>query len=445
MASGRIAMSYRTKPMAKPTEPTLRMEGGVITSATRTPSGGLNVTATFLAEGPLVYQRADGSSEEEYLPWESITDPASLETAKGSPILYGHPARRNKEVKADEWVAFGKGMTAAPIYLHRPFASIACHIGDADLAARVESGDVTRVSSCRSTRMRREGGQLIQGAWQQNHLAFLPKGVNPRQKMAKIHREGGDLDKLLWRADSDEETEFDIPDYSQFELVTLDSGLQVMQLPIENIAKNNPIILQVRDDEDDAGKPKERKPMNEEEIKALTTAVGAGLSPLLEKLTTGFDRLSATVGELQKPEPKADDAAPVFSEAEVAALTAKAAAEGAQRGRLLGIAAQLKVDDAGLADASIGQIATKIIGASAPAMPIDGLSDEALFGVAISLQSTKADSEAVPPAPKKTGKPVPKEPEEKADSADADQKPGLSAAQQRQLEAIKKQRRLVSK
>jgi hypothetical protein len=398
------------------------------------------VIATFLAEGPLVYQGVGGKREEEYLPWESITDPASLETAKGSPILYGHPSRRDKRVKASEWTAFGKGMTAAPIYLHRPFASIACHIGEEDLASRVESGEVTRVSSCRSTKMRMEGGRLIQGTWQQNHLAFLPKGVNPRQKMARIHREGGDLDRLMWKVDSEEELEFDLPDYSTFETVTLAGGLQVMQLPVSYLAKNNPIILQVK--VDDQGTHQEA-PMTDEELKNIAAAVGAGLQPTLDKLSTGLDKLSGVVTELQKPQEKADDAAQTFSEAEVAEKVAQAAAEGSRRGRLLSIAHQLKVDDAGFAGLPIGQIATKIITASAPMMPVDGLSDEALFGVAVSLQSVaiKADSKTdLPPAPK-GGKPVPEE-DTRADNAD--EGPKLSAAQQQQLAAIQAQRKRVA-
>jgi hypothetical protein len=132
---GRIAINHSTKIMTfELLEAVVREEGGCITQATRSEAGGLTVFATFLAEGPLRYTRADGASEEEFLPWESISDAKSLATAPGSFILYGHPSRANKEVKADEWGKYGKGMAALPIYLHRPFAVIACHIGDKDLA-----------------------------------------------------------------------------------------------------------------------------------------------------------------------------------------------------------------------------------------------------------------------------------------------------------------------
>jgi hypothetical protein len=434
----------------------IRMEGGCITSAKRTHAGGLTVYSTFLAEGPLIYQQAGGKREAEYLSWESITDPDSLATAPGSTITYGHPNRRNKAVMKGEWGVFGKGMTALPIYLHKPFAVIACHIGDSELADRIEQGEVTKVSSCRSTTtLRGADGKLYQGKWTQNHLAFLPKGINPRQQFAKIHLQGGDVSKLVWRADSDEE-DFPLPDYSKFTPMVLANGLVVGISPdLEESTNNRSIILlppTIKFDEDDPNMPDKTTtttdtPAIDTEALAASVAkaVGDAMAPLMAQVVAAVGVVGEGVAAIRADSTAtAPEPVETFTAADIAA----AAADGERKGTLLTIAGKvLKPEEiVGLADKTVADISKAVIASVNPNYPISAsASDAELAGAAMALGRSVPEGEpAKEPAKKAAATPVPAI---KSDSFTGEVKPdpvngnllAYSAAQESLVAALKKQ------
>jgi hypothetical protein len=435
----------------------IRMEGGCITSAKRTHAGGLTVYSTFLAEGPLIYQQSGGKREAEYLSWESITDPESLATAPGSTITYGHPNRRNKAVMRGEWGVFGKGMTSLPIYLHKPFAVIACHIGDSELADRIEQGEVTKVSSCRSTTtLRGADGKLYQGKWTQNHLAFLPKGINPRQQFAKIHLQGGDVSKLVWRADSDEE-DFPLPDYSKFTPVTLANGLVVGIPPDPEESTNNRSIIllppTIKFDQEDpnmADKTTTTTDTSAIDAEALAAsvakAVGDVMAPLMAQVVAAVGVVGDGVAAIRADSTATAPVEPAetFTAADIAA----AAADGERKGTLLTIAGKvLKPEEiVGLADKTVADISRAVIASVSPSYPISAsASDAELAGAAMALGRSVPEVEpAKEPAKKAPATPVPAI---KSDSFTGEAKPdpvegnlpAYSAAQESLIAALKKQ------
>ena len=98
-----------------------RLDIGEITSYRETPEKFLDLYLTFSRVGPLVYQRADGSLETEYVTEDELFDEESLASACGKPITLGHP---NTWVTADNARQFQRGSTSHKVIKDSPFVTI---------------------------------------------------------------------------------------------------------------------------------------------------------------------------------------------------------------------------------------------------------------------------------------------------------------------------------
>lgn len=363
----------------------IRAGGGVITQAVRDKDTGiLQVHASFLMEGELVYSRR-GKTEIEINPWEYIADENSLITATGKPITVGHPPIKDSWVTRNDVQTYGKGVTGNMLYLHRPFAVISCIVTDQRLADDIESGHVQRVSSCRKTipMIHRETKQKYQGTWEANHLAFIDKrsGRTGRSPGAML-LSNGDIplisDDGTICLDSTPGLGYDIPDYSKFVRQDTSSGLMLFlppELEVDDEAEKSKsrriIILEdhlVKADED-----LDIMELTAEELAAIGTAAGAGINTTMTELFTKFqDSLVAAIS----PVAVADET-PVFSQADVDEATKL----GLQKGRLLSIAAECKADSVLTETSSVKDICIAILKQVAPEVNADSYDETELPGL----------------------------------------------------------------
>jgi Uncharacterized protein conserved in bacteria (DUF2213) len=392
----------------------IRSGGGVITSAIRDQAGFLQVHATFLMEGPLIYER-DGKKVEELVPWEYISDESCLATATGKPITLGHPNVKDSWMTAKDWSKFGKGMTGNMMFLHRPFAVISCMVGDEKLADDIESGHVQRVSSCRKTSrlMHRETKQVYQGFWEANHLAFIDKRTGrtgrcpgamllPKGQLPIIGQDGSIA------LDSVPGVGYDIPDYSTFERVATSNGLilfnqkETVADEAATAARSRRIILDstylIETTEEET-----TMELTAEQLAAIGEAAGNGMKTSLAGLQ------EAIVAAITPLKPVADDA-PVFTAEQVEAAKTAAATEGRKLGELMSLATLHSADSQLSPDSTITEICKAIILKIDPAIAVDSYDESDLPGLARGLSLQKKVEAIVTPAPGKkgfTGKPVP--------------------------------------
>lgn len=304
----------------------IRTDQGMITAVRESEDGFLDVYATFLAEGELEYWH-DGEKQVEYLPWEFITHADSLQTATLKPITLMHPDTPDALITADQWGKYSRGMTGSKIYLDYPFAVIVCGVGDSELASKIKNGDVKTVSSCRRTQMLKNDstGQMIQGPWRANHLAFIDgtKGERGRSPHAKVHyglpADGKNDPGLTYIVKSDSHSYKSTPDYSKFTAQTLNNG-QIVYLPSSDtkIDQSNAIVIPAS--MLDSNNLEVEKNMNKKVDTTSTSAVEAeaegteapdltanqvvdALKPLFEDLVS---RITGAMKAVEMTEAKAD-------------------------------------------------------------------------------------------------------------------------------------------
>jgi hypothetical protein len=401
--------------------------GGVITRAERNAEGFLQVYASFLMEGPLDYFRG-GKKVTEMLPWEYVSDSASLATAPGKPLTLGHPPVKDHWIKDSDFKKYGLGMTGNIIYLERPFAVIACLIGDKKLADDIEAGHIQQVSSCRKNKgmIDTRTGQRYQGAWQANHLAFVDKrtGRKGRSGGAWVLSKGqlpSIDDHGNISVDSVPGLNYDIPDYSTF-VLTDQAGGALIYAPAENdrttessLAASRRIILQTEFLADDTEDSMEE--LTPEQLAAIGISLGAALAPAFEKMTTG-------IIDAVKPDPIVADDVVVFTAEEKAAAEKIAEANGRQKGRLWALVEAYPVADSAplKPDATVRELCAHILKALKPEVSADSYDDNELPGFVQGVASSWVAPVAAKPAPaeKFRGKVIPavvadeKDPEDKA-------------------------------
>jgi hypothetical protein len=423
----------------------IRSGGGVITRAVRDQAGFLQLHATFLMEGLLVYQRG-GKKIEELVPWEYISDEAALATATGKPITLGHPEVKDSWMLAKDWKKFAKGMTGNLLYLHRPFAVISCLIGDQKLADDIESGHVQRVSSCRKTKMLVDprNGQRYQGAWEANHLAFIDKRSGrtgrcpgamalPKGELPTIRDDGSIC------LDSVPGVGYGIPDYEKFIGKQTESGMMLFLPPEEEVneqavaAKSRRIILDSTYlvEKEDVLRMDDLTP---EQIAAIGAAAGTGISATLKESFAAFQDTLVTA---LTPKEAVADEAPTFTAEDVEKTRVSALAEGRRTGQLLALATQYSVDSV-TPESTVTEICTAILKVVAPEFKVDSSDESELPGIVKGFCANLSGSKKAEEKPKAgfAGKKVPVADED--DDEAKDKKVKATAGMKAQQAALQK-------
>lgn len=164
----------------------LRLDAGVIQSWRETPEGFLDLNITFSKIGPLVYQRADGSVETEYLTEEELFNEDSLSTATGKPITWLHPP---EWVTKDNVRKYARGSTGTKIIKDKPFATIVATVHDGELIDVIKSGKAKQVSAGYNTKVvKGDDGKLYQKGRVYNHFSVVPLGRAGAE--VRVHLDG---------------------------------------------------------------------------------------------------------------------------------------------------------------------------------------------------------------------------------------------------------------
>lgn len=147
---------------------------GKIVNYRETVEGFLDIFCSFSKAGPLVYQRADGRLETEYLTEEELFNEDSLATATGKPVTYLHPP---EWVTKDNVRKYARGSTGTKIVKDTPFATIVATVHDAELIDVIKSGRARQVSAGYTTNVvKGDDGKLYQSGRVYNHFSVVPQG-----------------------------------------------------------------------------------------------------------------------------------------------------------------------------------------------------------------------------------------------------------------------------
>jgi hypothetical protein len=374
----------------------VRLDQGMITAVRESEDGFLDVYATFLAEGELEYWNG-GEKQIEFLPWSSITHADSLQTATLKPITLMHPDTADSLLKADQYRQYSRGMTGSKIYLDYPFAVVVCGIGDGELASKIKNGDVKTVSSCRRTQMMKNDstGQLIQGPWRANHLAFIDgtKGERGRSPHAKVHYGPPPSQNpdpgITYIVKSDSYNYRSTPDYSKFVAQDLGSG-QIVYLPTSDTKIDQSSKIVIPASMLDSNKSESEESMNKK-VDATTPAVEAEVETEAPELTANdvanairplFDEfITKFTGAMKVTEARADSTAEAtYTQAELDARLR----EAEQRGLVVSTASRyLGADDlTSVGKTSTADLAVKTLKAINPKVVADStMSTEALVAM----------------------------------------------------------------
>jgi hypothetical protein len=224
-------MENSTQSIPQTTELAYRQDDGPITWRL-TDEGFLLAVATFSKVGPLVYQRADGTTFTEYVEEDELFDPDSLVTASFKPVLDGHP-----EVgKIDSFNAtqFQRGMSGTRIIRNGPFAQIEVVITDEDLKQDIISGRKKQLSAGYTTfPTTRRDGKTYQTRRRYNHYAAVEAGRAGSQ--VKFH------------VDSADETLTDIP-FTRIDTAGLETAVHEPNTG-EKMTDQKPTLISLRVDD----------------------------------------------------------------------------------------------------------------------------------------------------------------------------------------------------
>jgi hypothetical protein len=159
---------------------------GVIKDFRETPDGFLDLFLSFSKIGPLVYQRADGTLETEYLTEDELFNEDSIATATGKPVTYLHPP---EWVTKDNARKYARGSTGTKIVKDTPFATIVATVHDSELIDTIKSGRAKQVSAGYTTKVvKGDDGKLYQTGRRYNHFAVVPLGRAGEE--VRIHFDG---------------------------------------------------------------------------------------------------------------------------------------------------------------------------------------------------------------------------------------------------------------
>lgn len=167
---------------------------------TRTPSGGIRVSAYLSRTGLQTYRRSDGTEIIEYRPAEEVFSDSSLDTFRGAPITDGHPS---VPVDASNWSVLSKGHVSDSVSpAENKFVRAELLIQDRAIIEEVISGDLTEISCGYECDLLNNPGEIngerydaIQKNIRINHIALLPKGLarGGRELTVRFDSEGNQI------------------------------------------------------------------------------------------------------------------------------------------------------------------------------------------------------------------------------------------------------------
>lgn len=148
---------------------------GEIQEFRETREGFLDLHLSFSRVGPLVYQRADGALETEYVTEEELFNEESLSTATGKPVTFMHPPEGM--LTKENVRRHTRGSTGTKILRNDPFAVIVATVHDAELINAIKNGRARQVSMGYTTEVvKRDDGKLYQTKRIYNHAAIVEAG-----------------------------------------------------------------------------------------------------------------------------------------------------------------------------------------------------------------------------------------------------------------------------
>jgi HK97 family phage prohead protease len=179
--AGKLLRSARpTATKTDSDETVLRLDGGRLGKAERTPQGGIRVPARVTRTGILRYRLPDGSIRRELRTPEEVFRPESLATLKSAPVTDHHPPFGH--VTPETW----KQVTVGHVEVARQdskYVEAALVIQDAAQIEKIDSGARQDISAGYRCIVKMAPGvwngepyDAVQTSITYNHVALLPKG-----------------------------------------------------------------------------------------------------------------------------------------------------------------------------------------------------------------------------------------------------------------------------
>ncbi len=161
-------------------------------SMTRTPTGGLRITATPGRTGVLVYTQPDGTQFREYRPADEAFAADSLASLEGAAVTVDHPP---EGVTLDNWAKTSVGHTSAGRAADSEWIGCALDVNEKDAVAKVLSKELVELSSGYTCDIDMTPGvapdgtpyDAVQRNIRYNHTALLPVGWARAGRGARLH------------------------------------------------------------------------------------------------------------------------------------------------------------------------------------------------------------------------------------------------------------------
>jgi HK97 family phage prohead protease len=281
--AGKLLRSARpTATKTDADETVLRLDGGRLGKAERTPQGGVRVPARVTRTGILRYRLPDGSIRRELRTPEEVFRPASLETLKSAPVTDHHPPFGH--VTPETW----KQVTVGHVEVAKAdskYVEAALVIQDAAQIEKIDSGERQDISAGYRCLVKLSPGvwngepyDAIQTNITYNHVALLPKGGG---------RAGTDVG------------------------LRLDSGDAVCDDPFIDGDHQEPMVIKIDGKDFEYGSKEHLEKidsLHQAEVQTLKTEVST-LKSDLDKATARADAATQEVTKLQGELTKATDPA----------------------------------------------------------------------------------------------------------------------------------------
>lgn len=151
------------------------LDRGKITRMQKTPDGFLRVWAAVSRVGDLQYVDKKGNKVLEHLSREELTNPASLKSADGLPVTFGHPPER--VVTPDTARKYQRGSVGNVYFLDNDRLILPMTITDAETIDAVESGKAREISAgYAADKEPRPDGKINQLNRIYNHFSIESRG-----------------------------------------------------------------------------------------------------------------------------------------------------------------------------------------------------------------------------------------------------------------------------
>ncbi len=163
--------------------PAIRSDIGRLSSAVRTPGGGVRIQATIAKTGILEYRRADGTVSRELVPKEELGNLESLQTLQDADVTIGHPEGGSRLVSPETHKTDSVGHVSGAPRFDGQFIHADLVIKDAEAIARVDAGELPEISAGYQVmidptpgRHDGRGYDVVQRRRKYNHVGLVEEG-----------------------------------------------------------------------------------------------------------------------------------------------------------------------------------------------------------------------------------------------------------------------------